>query len=82
MNRVLPKSALFFFCVINDQWRTIVSNVKPFLRGKPVLVMRTGHYPNKADIRSVTESYPGHIVRTEPVFNPCRFAVTVQRRAS
>lgn len=54
-----------------------MSNVKPFLRGKPVLVMRTGHYPNKADIKSVAESFPGLVIRTEPVFNPCRFAVTV-----
>ena len=57
-----------------------MSNVRNLLRGKPVLVMRTGHYPNKADIKSVAESFPGLVIRTEPVFNPCRFAVTVSRK--
>ena len=56
-----------------------MSNVQPLLRGKPVFVMRIGLYPNKADIQSVMQSYPGHIVRTEPAFNPCRFAITVAK---
>lgn len=57
-----------------------MSNVQPMLHGKPVFVMRTGLYPNKADIQSVMQSYPNHVVRTEPVFNPCRFAITVARK--
>lgn len=59
-----------------------MSNVQHLLRGKPVLVMRRGLYPNHADILAVMESYPNHVIRTEPVFNPSRFAITVQRRAS
>ena len=52
----------------------------PFLHGKPVLVMRRGLFPNKADIADVLAAFPNHIVRTETMYNPCRFVVTVQRR--
>lgn len=58
-----------------------MSNVQPLLRGKPVLVMRRGVFPNKADILDVAASYPNHVVRTETMFSPCRFCVTVQRKA-
>lgn len=53
--------------------------VIPMLKGKPVLVMRRGLYPNRKDICDVQMSWPGHIVRTEAMHQPCRFVVTVQR---
>lgn len=55
-------------------------SVVPMLRGKPVLVMRRGVYPNKSEISDVIAAWPNHTVRTETMFNPCRFVVTVQRR--
>lgn len=57
-----------------------MSNIQHMLYGKPVFVMRIGLYPNKADVQSVMRDYPNHIVRTEPMFNPCRFAITVARK--
>ena len=57
-----------------------MSNVRNLLRGKPVLTMLRGWYPNKADILSIGERFPNHVVRTEPAFNPCRFVVTVSRK--
>ena len=52
----------------------------PLLRGMPVLIMRRGVYPNKSEIMDIQADWPGYIVRTESVFTPCRFAVTVQRK--
>lgn len=52
----------------------------PLLRGMPVLVMRRGVYPNKAEILDIHANWPGYTVRTETIYQPCRFAVTVQRR--
>lgn len=52
----------------------------PLLKGCPVLVMRRGAFPNRAEIKDVQASYPGSVVRTEHMFNPCRFVVTVAKR--
>lgn len=59
------------------------SNIRDLLKGYPVLVMRPGHYPNKADIVSVMESWPNATVRTEYLKshhtdNKTRFVVTVR----
>lgn len=56
-----------------------MQTVLPLLKGMPVLVMRRGLFPNKADISDVVASYPNHTVRTETMFEPCRFVVTVRR---
>ena len=51
------------------------------LRGMPVLVMRAGHYPNRADIQTIIAAYPTAVIRTEVMHYPCtRFVVTAQRR--
>lgn len=50
----------------------------PLLKGRPVLVMRRGVFPNRAEIKDVQASYPGSVVRTECVSN--RFIVTVAKR--
>lgn len=53
------------------------------LKGKPVLVMKRGLFPNKADIVDLMSRFPNCIVRTETMHTPStRFVVTVQRRAS
>lgn len=52
----------------------------PLLKGCPVLVMRRGAFPNRAEIKDIQASYPGSVVRTEHMFNPCRFVVTVAKR--
>lgn len=48
------------------------------LKGKPVLIMRRGTFPNRAEIRDIQASYPGSVVRTEPW--GIRFVVTVAKR--
>ena len=55
-------------------------SVIPMLKGRPVLVMRRGLYPNRNDIVDVQMSWPGHIVRTEAMHQPYRFVVTVSRK--
>ena len=58
-------------------------NVQSLLKGKPVLVMRRGLFPNKADIVDIMSRFPDSVVRTETMHNPStRFVVTVQRKAS
>ena len=53
--------------------------VLDLLKGKPVLVMRAGCYPNKADILDIMSRYPNATVRTEVVHQPkTRFCVTVR----
>ena len=59
-----------------------MQTVLPLLKGVPVLVMRRGVYPNKSEVCDVIASWPGHIVRTEVMHNPCRFVITAQRRKS
>lgn len=59
-----------------------MSNIQSLLKGRPVLIMRRGVYPNRTEVADVIASYPNHIVRTETMFEPCRFALTVQRRTS
>lgn len=56
------------------------------LKGKPVLVMRAGHYPNKSDILQIMSDHPDCIVRTEPLRdeqtgNHTRFVVTVRENS-
>lgn len=51
------------------------------LKGKPVLLMKRGHYPNKADIIDILSRFPNTVVRVETIHFPTtRFAVTVQVR--
>jgi len=51
------------------------------LKGKPVLVMRRGLFPNKADITDLMLRFPDCIIRTETMHVPStRFVVTVQPR--
>lgn len=54
----------------------------PLLKGRPVITMREGHWPNRADIQSVQSMYPGAVVRTEAVHLPTftTFVVTVARK--
>ena len=59
-----------------------MQTVLPLLKGRPVLVMRRGVYPNRSEVSDVLASWPNHIVRTEVMHNPCRFTITVQRRSS
>ena len=60
-----------------------MSNVQSLLKGKPVLVMRRGLFPNKADIVDIASRFPDSVIRTETMHNPStRFVVTVQRKAS
>lgn len=48
-------------------------------KGMPVLVMRAGHYPNRADIRDIQSRHPNAVVRTEIMHEPnTRFVVTVR----
>ena len=57
--------------------------VLDMLKGKPVLTMRRGCYPNKADIIDLMSRFPNHVILTETMHVPStRFVVTVQRRAS
>jgi hypothetical protein len=59
----------------------MVQQVLPFLKGTPVLVMRAGHWPNRADVLSVQSMYPKHTVFEEHIHTPkgVRFALTVRR---
>ena len=60
-----------------------MATVLDLLKGKPVLVMRRGLFPNKADIIDLVSRFPDCIIRTETMHVPStRFVVTVQRRAS
>lgn len=60
-----------------------MSNIQSLLKGKPVLVMRRGLFPNKADIVDIMSRFPEYVVRTETMHNPAtRFVVTVQRKSS
>ena len=60
-----------------------MTNVQSLLKGKPVLVMRRGLFPNKADIVDIALRFPECVIRTETMHNPStRFVVTVQRKAS
>ena len=55
-----------------------MANVQNLLRGKPVFIMRVGHFPNHSDIVSAINAHPDTIVRTELMYTPePRFAVTV-----
>lgn len=56
-----------------------MNTVLDMLKGKPVLVMRRGLYPNKADIVDIASRYPGAVIRTETMHVPStRFVVTAQ----
>lgn len=55
-------------------------DVQSLCKGMPVLIMRRGVYPNREEVKDVMASWPDHVVRTEPVFQPTRFAITVQRK--
>lgn len=59
-----------------------MQTVLPLLKGRPVLVMRRGVYPNRTEVADVLAAWPNHIVRTETMFEPCRFVLTVQARRS
>ena len=60
-----------------------METVQSLLKGKPVLVMRRGLYPNKADILDLMSRFPECVIRTETMHNPStRFCVTVQRKSS
>lgn len=50
------------------------------LKGRPVLMMRRGVFPNRAEIKDIQLLYPGSVVRTEHISNPPRFVVTVAKR--
>ena len=50
------------------------------LKGRPVLVMRRGVYPNKSEVLDIIRSWPGHTVMVEPL-NPARFAITVRSKS-
>lgn len=55
------------------------ATVRDLLKGMPVLIMRAGHYPNKADIIDIMQRYPRSVVRTEVIHHPAtRFVVTVR----
>lgn len=56
-----------------------MQTVLPLLKGMPVLVMRRGLFPNRQDILDVMASYPGHVVQTETMHQPCRFVLTVRK---
>jgi hypothetical protein len=56
-----------------------MNRVLDLLKGMPVLTMRAGCYPNKADILEIMARYPGATVRTEVIHHPfTRFTVTVR----
>ena len=56
-----------------------MSDLRNLLKGMPVLVMRAGHYPCKADITDIMARYPSATIRTEVIHHPCtRFVVTVR----
>jgi hypothetical protein len=56
-----------------------MNTVADLLKGMPVLIMRRGLYPNKADIVDITSRFPNHTVRTEVIHQPAtRFVVTVR----
>ena len=56
-----------------------MANVVDMLKGKPVLVMRRGLYPNKADIVDIASRYPNAVIRTETMHVPStRFVITAQ----
>ena len=56
-----------------------MSTLHNLLKGMPVLVLRKGLFPNKADIQDVQRSWPGATVRTEVIHHPAtRFVVTVR----
>ena len=71
-----------FSARVNHLQEFEMQTVLPLLKGRPVLVMRRGVYPNRSEIVDIQASWPGHVVRTENMFNPCRFCITVQRRTS
>lgn len=52
------------------------------LKGRPVLVMRRGIYPNKSEVQDIIRSYPidRFIVMVEPL-TPARFAITVRSKS-
>lgn len=52
------------------------------LKGRPVLVMRRGIYPNKSEVQDIIRSYPidRFTVMVEPI-NPARFAITVRSKS-
>ena len=55
--------------------------ILPLLKGMPVLIMRAGHWPNRADVLCVKAQYPGHTVFEEHIHTKVgvRFALTVRR---
>ncbi len=60
-----------------------MNTVADLLKGFPVLVMRRGLYPNKADVLDIMSRFPNHTIRCEVIHQPAtRFVVTAQRRAS
>lgn len=60
-----------------------MAQVVDMLRGKPILTMRRGCYPNKADIVMLLADHPNCIIRVETMHVPLTtFVVTAQRRLS
>ena len=59
----------------------IMATVLDLLKGKPVLTMRRGCYPNKADIIDLMSRFPNHVICTETMHVPhTTFVVTAQVR--
>lgn len=72
-----------FSVVLITHRSSVMPNVQSLLKGKPVLVMRRGLFPNKADIVDIMSRFPDSVVRTETMHNPAtRFVVTVHRRSA
>lgn len=53
----------------------------PLLRGKPVFVLKRGHYPNKSEVQQLQAANPDAVLVVETLHQPfTTFVVTAVRK--